>query len=105
MLVKRKWGWYWTILSGERFKVKLLYFRKGKQISLQKHFDRHEHWLFLFGNGAMQITNKIFAIGKGEAAFVMREQWHQYTAYKKTLVLEIQVGERCSEDDIERAGA
>lgn len=102
---RRKWGYYLTLISRDYFKVKLLYFKKGKSCSKQRHHERDELWCFLFGEGSFTISEDIkcatvFPV-KGDFIEVLMNRWHQFTAHKPTLVLEIQTGE-CREDDIER---
>lgn len=93
-----------TILKGKQFKIKLLSFKAGKGISYQKHNHRSELWLFLKGKGKMKMGKSVyFQKIKGESHLVPRGQWHQFTADKDTLVLEIQFGGNCSEKDIVRA--
>lgn len=104
---KRKWGWYLTILSKRYFKIKFLYFKRGGEISLQRHCMRHETWLFLFGQGVMQnYLNKVSQViafrKSGDYEYVQRGNWHHFKAIKPTLVLEVQTG-ICRESDIERA--
>lgn len=105
---KRKWGWYFTLLSGVGFKVKLLYFGAGKSLSMQRHMKRSEIWLFLRGDGKMWVSkestvnkHKLFYAGKGASMIIRALDWHQYTAKTPTFVLEIQTGQ-CEEEDIER---
>jgi mannose-1-phosphate guanylyltransferase / mannose-6-phosphate isomerase len=102
----KPWGFYITLLKGRYFKVKLLYFKKGGEISLQKHKRRDELWCFIYGEGTFQNYIKhskvSYEILKGHSHFVPENNWHHYKARKPTLVLEIQKG-LCSEDDIERA--
>lgn len=101
---RRKWGWYLTLLEGMQWKIKLLYFKEGGEISYQRHHHRAELWLFVFGRGMMRMTDKVRHMrGAGESALIYRGQWHQYTADKRTLVIECQFGGNCSEGDIERA--
>jgi hypothetical protein len=88
--VRRKWGWYITLISRKQFKVKLLRFYKGKSLSLQYHYLRDELWLFLTG------------FDKGDWRHIKRRQVHTYYATMPTLVLEIQYGEKCKESDIVR---
>jgi len=109
MVVKRKWGYYLTLISREHFKVKLLWFRSGDNCSMQRHKYRNEVWCFLYGLGAMlrSVNGKSGSIemkhvGGGHCSDVPVDTWHQYRAYRNTLVLEIQYGEKCAEDDIER---
>lgn len=102
----RKWGWYLVLLSGRYFKVKLLYFKKGGEISLQWHARRNETWCFIFGKGTLKnyldkrsITLK--PVEKGSCQYIPRKHWHHYKADKRTLVLEVQTG-NCYEGDIFR---
>lgn len=108
---KRKWGYYWTLYSAERFKLKFLYFRKGYSCSMQRHKERSELWLFLFGDGDLyhELPKSFYSQmscayrrKKGGYMPIDFYEWHKFTARKNTLVLEIQAGSNCREDDIER---
>ena len=104
MVVRRKWGWYATIWAGRKWKIKILRFRKGGEISFQKHHKRGELWLFLSGTGIFTWTRrgeKSQFIGRGDSIHIFRGEWHHYLAIYPTTVLEIQYGD-CREDDIER---
>ena len=102
-LVKRAWGFYVTLLDRKHFKVKFLWFKKGKSCSMQKHSYRHELWLFLRGGGMFDLsTLPPFIITKHDYLRVPKNEWHRFTAEMPTLVLEIQYGERCDEEDIIR---
>lgn len=89
-LVKRTWGYYITLLDRKHFKVKMLRFNKGGQLSRQYHKNRSELWLFLTGND------------KGNYKVIQRFEMHTYYALSKTWILEIQYGESCQEKDIVR---
>lgn len=77
---------------------------------MQRHFNRDEMWLFLFGGGVMGVgldynnisPENVYDMSGGDFIEVLRGRWHKYIATKRTLVLEIQTGE-CREDDIERS--
>lgn len=99
---KRKWGWYLTLFSDERRKIKLLYFKKRGELSLQRHFKRSEKWHFLFGSGTFILNG--YSISRPSVAHVGIGSWHQYKANSPTLVLEVQYG-ICEESDIERRAA
>jgi len=98
----RKWGFYITFLSMKGFKLKLLFFRKGKSCSLQRHNHRSELWLFLSGSGVMENNSSIEGLSGGDYEHVPLGNWHRFTANKLTVVLEVQYGEECLESDIER---
>lgn len=96
---KRPWGWWCVLYSGRRFKIKLIRFKIGRSLSLQKHEYRNELWCFLSGKGYM-FNNGL--VRKGDCVLIEKEEWHKFTAGANTLVLEIQFGEKCDEIDIER---
>lgn len=95
-----------TLLKGKHFKVKLLYFKEGGAISMQRHKHRDELWLWIFGDGHMLQSQDqkraSHAPRAGDYLLIEKMRWHKYIAQKPTLVLEIQTG-KCSERDIERA--
>ena len=95
---RRNWGWWLVLWRGSKFKVKLLRFKKGGSLSMQKHRFRKELWLFLGGEG----KNLGKSYSKGDYLLIERLEWHKFVADKKTWVLELQYGNRCDEEDIER---
>lgn len=87
---RRTWGYYITLINRKHFKVKLLRFKEGGSLSIQRHSLRSELWVFLTG----EHEGNHYHIPVGE--------YHTYHATKKSLVLEIQYGDYCDEDDITR---
>lgn len=69
---------------------------------MQKHKYRNELWLFLTGGGWFNNDCDAQNVWDGGWRLVSCESWHQFTAWSKTLVLEIQYGEKCMEEDIVR---
>lgn len=99
----KPWGIHFPVLWGKQWKIKLLYFKRGGEISYQRHNHRAELWLFVFGRGKLRIGEKLyFEVSRGMAKIVERGEWHQYKSERPTLVIEIQFGGACLEDDIER---
>jgi D-beta-D-heptose 7-phosphate kinase/D-beta-D-heptose 1-phosphate adenosyltransferase len=108
--VERQWGWYRELYTiGNGIKVKELVIEPGKSLSMQRHFKRAEMWYVLKGmckcktelNGVqddvtLQPLNKGYDIGT--------EVWHQgYNPFDEPChILEVQHGELCVEEDIER---
>ncbi len=101
----KPWGFYITLLNAKYFKVKVLYFKRGGEISTQKHAWREEVWLWIFGQGTFKnsfnppTTWAVSDTKRGDYKKVSRTEWHHYKAKTPTLVLEIQTGV-CQEDDI-----
>lgn len=109
--VRRSWGYYITLLDRKHFKVKLLRFKKGGECSLQYHHLRDELWLFLKGNGQFTLIpdsrrpddpNGVFEAYGDSVIKVGKLAVHKYLAIIPSLVLEIQYGEKCDEEDIVR---
>ena len=108
---ERDWG-YWRVLDhkpAQGYKVKELVIYPGKSLSDQKHFKRSEQWIVLEGivdmttewNGILSSVQLEphrlpYEIGK--------EVWHKASNSKKenAHILEIQWGQECVEEDIER---
>lgn len=104
-IVRRAWGWYFVLLDREHFKVKLLWFIKGKKLSLQKHEKRGEAWMILKGKGVMSYCPEELIVNglvKGDYYHIPKGSWHRYEAKENSLILEIQYGDRCEESDIIR---
>lgn len=109
MPVERSWGKYTVLDEGVEFKTKRLEFDVGKPLSLQKHFNREELWLFVKGAGLMTVVPDVdrawkmpVEVGAGEFVWIGKERWHSFIATEPTEVFEVQLG-RCEEDDIVRA--
>lgn len=101
-LVRRAWGWYWTIIHRGQFKVKLLRFHRNKACSLQYHNLRKELWLFLTGRGWITKDDVHVDVRSGDYMVIPRFTKHKYLAHIPTFVLEVQYGDRCEEEDIVR---
>lgn len=101
-LVRRNWGYYLTLLDFGKFKVKILCFKRFQPCSYQLHNYRNELWLFLSGGGEFLLDGELSNVYKGDFKMVSTRRKHKFTPCKKTLVLEIQFGEKCIENDIFR---
>ena len=108
----RKWGWY-RVLDHQpqnKFKVKELVIEPGKSLSDQKHHYRSEHWYVLKGMVKMKTQWEervdvchLDALTRGYD--IAAGTWHQASNPSKTEhahILEVQYGEKCVEEDIER---
>src|SRR6185503_3304850 len=50
----RPWGFYESLITGDRFQVKRIVVSPGGKLSLQSHFHRAEHWVVV--NGTARVT-------------------------------------------------
>ena len=106
----RNWGWYRVLDDKAGYKVKELVIEPGKSLSMQRHQDRSEHWYILKGTCTMNtinVSSDYEEYGKFKEHQTIRineQQWHQGCNETKEPchILEVQYGDRCVEDDIER---
>ena len=105
----RPWG-YWRVLYHiGNTKVKELVVKPGHSLSMQKHQHRNEYWHVVEGEATIKLEyphNEIRSstIYKNHHFSISLGVWHQLVNNGDTLltIIEIQHGEKCEEDDIER---
>jgi cytidyltransferase-like protein len=108
---ERQWG-YWRVLheQGQEVKLKELTVAPGKMLSMQKHKERAEHWFVADGTATVYTINastdaELHGVyNKFQHIHISRQEWHQLCNEGDTplKVIEIQYGENCIEEDIER---
>ena len=107
---ERLWGSFYNLFEEEQVKVKELIVDSGKGMSFQKHFKRHEIWMVSKGSCIVNYSKddpdnkKSIQLNKFDHYLVPLGEWHQITnPFDETChLIEIQYGEECVEDDIER---
>lgn len=106
----RIWGSFFNLFQDSNVKVKELVVSPGKGMSFQKHFKRNEIWLVSKGSCVVNFSKDIpenkesIQLNKFDYYIVPVEDWHQIiNPFKETChLIEIQYGEECIEEDIER---
>jgi cytidyltransferase-like protein len=107
----RPWGYYRVLHEhGAKVKVKELTVEPGQRLSMQRHQDRAEHWFVAQGTATVYtIDRKTDAELLGEFhthqhIHIEQGEWHQLCNLtdQSLRVIEIQYGDRCEEQDIER---
>ena len=108
---ERQWGYYRVLHEdGPHLKLKELTVDPGKKLSMQRHQYRNEHWFVTEGtaivntldeDGNVKMRNFVM---QNMQIYISRNEWHQLVNEKDTQlkVIEIQFGEKCIEEDIER---
>jgi len=107
LTVSRPWGHY-TILHEEKdYKVKEIAVFAGKSLSLQRHKYRSEHWNVVEGRLDAVVGSRKISARRNESIFVPRNLKHKISnPGKKTVkIIEVQIGPRVEESDIERFDA
>ncbi len=102
--VYRPWGWYQTIDQGPRFRVKRIQVDPGKQLSLQMHHHRSEHWTVVTGAAEVTLGDEVTMVNENESVYVPVGTVHRLANPGKIAValIEVQTGAYLEEDDIVR---
>jgi cytidyltransferase-like protein len=105
----RPWGYYRVIHEVNGSKVKELTVEPGKQLSMQKHQQRNEHWFIVEGQASLYTVENdktvlVDRYEKFDHVFVSVDHWHQLSneGAEPLRIVEIQYGQKCVEEDIER---
>jgi cytidyltransferase-like protein len=107
---ERQWGYYRVLHEVVGMKVKELTVNPGKSLSMQRHRHRAEYWIVSEGNCVVNSTMPDgYALPSKELSThdefkIPVHEWHQLTNPYSTpcRIVEIQYGEQCVEEDIER---
>lgn len=107
---ERQWGYYRVLHEAPGCKVKELTVEPGKTLSMQRHFNRHEFWHVTEGecfvetqmsSGYVLPSQRLTQYSQIQ---IPQGDWHRLSNPfdKPCRVVEIQYGEICDEEDIER---
>lgn len=107
---ERIWGAFYNLFEEDQVKVKELIVAPGKGMSFQKHFKRSEIWMVSKGSCIVNYSKdnpnnkKNTQLNKFDHYLVPVGEWHQITNpfNEPCHLIEIQYGEACIEEDIER---
>ena len=107
MYEERRWGKYKVIdhiefADGQKVLTKRLCIRAGKNISYQVHHHREEVWTIINGTGQLVLNGEQRNVKPGDVIHIRREQFHAIRAITDLYIIEVQSGDRLTEDDITR---
>ena len=101
----RPWGMWRVTDLGDRYVVKLLSVAPGQRLSLQRHKHRSERWIVVSGSGGIaEVNNVLINLEPGSVIEIPCGAVHRLSnpSVKNLQIIEVQIGELLSEDDIER---
>ncbi len=107
MYEKRVWGEYQVLDyriqdDGNNSLTKHLIIKPGHHISYQKHLHRSEIWTFTDGNGTLILDGNTTEVRRGDMACIKPGVKHAIKANTELHIIEVQVGDELTEEDIER---
>ena len=107
----RAWGYYRVLHEqGKEVKLKELTVTPKTCLSMQRHSDRAEHWFVAEGTAtvySIDSSTDVELLGeftKFQHIHILKHQWHKLCneTSEPLRVIEIQYGDQCVEEDIER---
>jgi mannose-1-phosphate guanylyltransferase/mannose-6-phosphate isomerase len=100
----RPWGNYQCIDRGGRYQVKRIVVEPGRQLSLQMHHHRSEHWVVVRGAARVTIGEEVRLVRENESVFIPQGAKHRLANPGKIPLelIEVQTGSYLGEDDIVR---
>ena len=102
--IYHEWGTSSIIGQGKGYRMKKVRIMPGKELSLQMHYHRTEHWVILRGTAEVVRGNEHMFIHEEESVFIPQTVKHKLSNPGKIPLelIEIQNGEYISEEDIVR---
>ena len=100
----RPWGWFETLVAGDRFCVKRIVVHPGGALSLQSHMHRSEHWVVVEGTALVTIGPDQKLVSENQSVYIPVGEKHRLENPGKVpmALIEVQTGAYLGEDDIVR---
>ena len=100
----RPWGWFESLVIGDRFQVKRIHVNPGAALSLQSHHHRSEHWIVVKGTAKVTLNDNVQLVTENQSVYIPLGAKHRLENPGKVamVLIEIQTGSYLGEDDIIR---
>ncbi len=100
----RPWGFYESLIQGDRFQVKRIVVHPGRQLSLQSHYHRAEHWVVVNGTARVTRDKDVMILRENESVYLPLGCVHRLENPGRIplTLIEVQSGAYLGEDDIVR---
>ena len=100
----RPWGWYESLVIGNRFQVKRIVVHPGAALSLQSHHHRAEHWIVVEGTAKVTVDKEVRLLTENQSVYIPLGAVHRMENPGKVnmVLIEVQTGSYLGEDDIVR---
>ncbi|MFN4245457.1 MAG: cupin domain-containing protein, partial [Brevinematia bacterium] len=93
-----------VIDRGQNYQIKRIVVNPGESLSLQLHYHRSEHWVVIKGTAKVTVGDNTIFLKENESTFIPKTVKHRLENPGKIPleIIEIQIGDYISEDDIVR---
>ncbi len=100
----RPWGFYESLIRGDRFQVKRIVVNPGQKLSLQRHHHRAEHWVVVHGTALVTRDEEDIMVRENESIYLPLGCTHRMVNPGRIplTLIEVQSGSYLGEDDIVR---
>ena len=100
----RPWGFYESLIQGDRFQVKRIVVMQGEKLSLQRHYHRAEHWVVVAGVALVTRDGEQVMVRENESIYLPLGCVHRMENPGRIplTLIEVQSGAYLGEDDIVR---
>lgn len=100
----RPWGWFESLVIGDRFQVKRIVVHPGAALSLQSHHHRSEHWIVVEGTARVTVDEDVKLVTENQSVYIPLGAVHRMENPGKVpmVLIEVQTGSYLGEDDIIR---
>ena len=100
----RPWGWFESLVVGDRFQVKRIVVHPGAALSLQSHHHRAEHWIVVQGTAKVTVDEDVKLVTENQSVYIPLGAVHRMENPGKVpmVLIEVQTGSYLGEDDIIR---
>lgn len=100
----RPWGWFESLVVGDRFQVKRIVVHPGAALSLQSHHHRSEHWIVVQGTARVTVDADVRLVTENQSVYIPLGAVHRMENPGKVpmVLIEVQTGSYLGEDDIIR---
>jgi mannose-1-phosphate guanylyltransferase len=100
----RAWGHYLVLDEHAHYKLKEIIVAANRCLSYQRHEYRDELWYVKQGKGTLILDDESHVLRQHSIVVIKRGQWHQLIngTNEELRIIEIQHGDSCNEEDIER---
>jgi mannose-1-phosphate guanylyltransferase/mannose-1-phosphate guanylyltransferase/mannose-6-phosphate isomerase len=100
----RPWGWFESLVVGDRFQVKRIVVHPGAALSLQSHHHRSEHWIVVAGTARVTVDDEVKLVTENQSVYIPLGAVHRMENPGKVpmVLVEVQTGPYLGEDDIIR---
>jgi mannose-1-phosphate guanylyltransferase/mannose-1-phosphate guanylyltransferase/mannose-6-phosphate isomerase len=100
----RPWGWFESLVVGDRFQVKRIVVHPGAALSLQSHHHRSEHWIVVEGTARVTVDEEVKLVSENQSVYIPLGAVHRMENPGKLpmVLIEVQTGSYLGEDDIIR---